>query len=130
MSDKTIADKMFLRTAKSMLILNGNVHPGMVSQMPPELIRNDQTKGNDKVDVVLLFALNRHELEQAFPTAKERLGDKGSLWVAYLKQTASKATDINRDSINAYAKENGITGVAMISIDGDWSALRMKRIEV
>ena len=130
MSDKTIADKMFLRTAKSMLILNGNVHPGMVSQMPPELIRNDQTKGNDKVDVVLLFALNRHELEQAFPTAKERLGDKGSLWVAYLKQTASKATDINRDSINAYAKENGITGVAMISIDGDWSALRMKRIEI
>jgi hypothetical protein len=130
MSEKTIADKMFLRNAKSMLILNGNVHPGMVSQMPPELIKNDQNMGNDKVDVVLLFALNRKELEQAFPTAKERLGEKGSLWVAYLKQTASKATDINRDSINAYAKENGITGVAMISIDGDWSALRMKRIEV
>ena len=125
MSEKTIADKMFLRTAKSMLILNGNVHPGMVSQMPASLIKPDQ----DKVDVVLLFAMNRKELEQYFPIAKERLGDKGSLWVAYLKQTASKATDINRDSINAYAKENGITGVAMISIDGDWSGLRMKRIE-
>jgi hypothetical protein len=98
----------------------------MVAQMPPDLIKNDE----NKVDVVLLFALNRKELEQAFPTAKARMGEKGSLWVAYLKQTASKATDINRDSINAYAKENGITGVAMISIDGDWSALRMKRIEV
>jgi hypothetical protein len=130
MSEKTIADKMFLRTAKSMLILNGNVHPGMVSQMPPALVKNDQNIGNDKVDVVLLFAMNRKELEQYFPIAKERLGDKGSLWVAYLKQTASKATDINRDSINDYAKENGITGVAMISIDGDWSALRMKRIEL
>ena len=130
MSEKTIADKMFLRTAKSMLILNGNVHPGMVSQMPSSLIKNDQSMGNDRVDVVLLFAMNRKELEQYFPIAKERLGDKGSLWVAYLKQTASKATDINRDSINAYAKENGITGVAMISIDGDWSALRMKRIEL
>ena len=126
MSEKTIADKMFLRTAKSMLILNGTVHPGMVAQMPPELIRNDQ----DKVDVVLMFAMNRKELEQYFPIARERLGDKGSLWIAYLKQTASKATDINRDSINAYAKENGITGVAMISIDGDWSGLRMKRLEV
>jgi len=130
MSEKTIADKMFLRTAKSMLVLNGNVHPGMVSQMPAHLIKNDQNMSNDKVDVVLLFAMNRKELEQYFPIAKERMGDKGSLWVAYLKQTASKATDINRDSINAYAKENGITGVAMISIDGDWSALRMKRIEV
>jgi len=128
MSEKTIADKMFLRTAKSMLILNGGVHPGMVAQMPPNLIKNDQGKADDRVDVVLLFAMNRKELEQYFPTAKERMGDKGSLWVAYLKQTASKATDINRDSINAYAKENGITGVAMISIDGDWSALRMKRI--
>jgi hypothetical protein len=98
----------------------------MVSQMPADLIKNDQ----DQVDVVLLFAMNRKELEQYFPAAKERLGEKGSLWVAYLKQTASKATDINRDSINAYAKENGITGVAMISIDGDWSALRMKRIEI
>ena len=126
MSDKTIADKMFLRTAKSMLILNGTVHPGMVAQMPAQLLKTDQ----DKVDVVLLFAMNRKELEQYFPVAKERLGDKGSLWVAYLKKTASKATDINRDSINAYAKENGITGVAMISIDGDWSALRMKRLEV
>ena len=126
MSEKSVTDKMFLRNAKSMLILNGNVHPGMVSQMPPELIKNDQ----DKVDVVLLFAMNRKELEQYFPMAKERLGDKGSLWIAYLKQTASKATDINRDSINAYAKENDITGVAMISIDGDWSALRCKRIEV
>jgi hypothetical protein len=94
--------------------------------MPPELIKSDQAR----VDVVLLFAMNRKDLEEYFPMAKERLGDKGSLWVAYLKQTAAKATDINRDSINAYVKENGITGVAMISIDGDWSALRCKRIEV
>ena len=124
MSEKTIADKMFLKTAKSIVILNGNVHPGLVSQMPANLVKPDQ----DRADVVLMFALNRKELEQFFPIAKERMGDKGSLWVAYLKQTASKATDINRDSINDYAKENGITGVAMISIDGDWSALRMKRI--
>ncbi|MBW8900516.1 MAG: DUF3052 family protein [Massilia sp.] len=126
MSEKTIADKMFLKTAKSIVILNGNVHPGLVSQMPANLVKPDQ----DRADVVLMFALNRKELEQYFPIAKQRMGDKGSLWVAYLKQTASKATDINRDSINDYAKENGITGVAMISIDGDWSALRMKRIEL
>ena len=62
--------------------------------------------------------------------AKEALNEKGSLWIAYLKQTASKATDINRDSINDYLKENGITAVAMISIDLDWSGLRAKRIEV
>jgi hypothetical protein len=74
--------------------------------------------------------MNRKELEELFPLAKQRLGDKGSLWIAYLKQTASKATDINRDTIHDYVQQNGITAVAMISIDGDWSALRCKRIEV
>jgi hypothetical protein len=125
MNEKTVADKMFLRTAKSMKILNGGVNPGVVSQMPTNL-----QVDNGPADVVLLFAMNRKELEQYLPAAKESLGEKGSLWVAYLKQTASKATDINRDSINAYLKENGITAVAMISIDGDWSGLRAKRIEV
>jgi hypothetical protein len=128
MSEKTVADKMFLKNAKSMAILNGKAHPGVVAQMPAELVRNEQDQ--DPADVVLMFAMNRKELEELFPLAKQRLGDKGSLWIAYLKQTASKATDINRDTINDYAKENGITGVAMISIDGDWSGLRCKRIEV
>lgn len=126
MSEKTIADKMFLRNAKSMVILNGAAHPAVVAQMPPELIKENSEAA---ADVVMMFSMNRKDLERDLPAAKAKLGSKGSLWVAYLKQTASKATDINRDSINAYLKENGITGVAMISIDGDWSALRAKRIE-
>jgi len=117
---------MFLRNAKSMLIINGGVHPTVVSQFPQDLIK----EGDGPFDVILMFCMNRKDLEQYLPTAKERLGDKGSLWIAYLKQTASKATDINRDSINDYLKENGITAVAMISIDGDWSAMRAKRIEL
>jgi hypothetical protein len=124
MSEKTVADKMFLKNAKSMAVLNGAAHPGVVAQLPAQLIEN----ANGPADVVLMFALNQKDLERYLPEAKERLGEKGSLWIAYLKQTASKATDINRDSINAYAKERGITGVAMISIDGDWSALRLKRL--
>jgi hypothetical protein len=125
MNEKTVADKMFLRNAKSMVILNGAAHPAVVAQMPAELVKDAE----GPADVVMMFSMNRKDLERDLPTAKERLGDKGSLWVAYLKQTASKATDINRDTINDYLKENGITGVAMISIDGDWSALRAKRIE-
>ena len=124
MSDKTIADKMFLMNAKSIAILNGAVHPTVVAQLPQQLI----DEGDGPADVVLMFALNQKELDKYLPLAKERLNDRGSLWIAYLKGTASKATDINRDTINAYAKERGVTGVAMISIDGDWSALRLKRL--
>ncbi|MDB5920630.1 MAG: hypothetical protein JWR40_4864 [Massilia sp.] len=124
MSEKTAADKMFLKNAKSIAVLNGAAHPGVVSQLPAALIDT----GSGPADVVLMFALNQKELEHYLPLAQERLGEKGSLWIGYLKQTASKATDINRDTINAHAKDRGITAVAIISLDGDWSALRLKRM--
>ena len=124
MSDKTIADKMFLKNAKSMLVINGKANPALVAQLPAELIDENAAT----VDVVLLPALNQAELAQHLPQALARLNEKGSLWIAYLKQSASKATDIHRDTINAYAQEHGATAVAMISVDLDWSALRLKRM--
>lgn len=125
MGDKTIADKMYLKTAKSLAVLNGAVHPGMVAQLPQDML----VEGETRADVVLIFALNQKELDRWWPAGLERLGDKGSLWVAFLKQSAPKATDINRDAIFAYAKERGVTGVALISMDADWSAVRLKRLE-
>jgi hypothetical protein len=126
MSDKTIADKMYLKTVKSLAVLNGAVHPGIVAQLPPELMR----EGDEPADVVLLFALNRQELDQWFAAALARLGEKGSLWIAYLKHSAPKATDLDRDAIYAYGKERGVTGVALISMDADWSAVRLKRLQL
>ena len=125
MTDKTVADKMFLRNVKSIAVLNGAAHPGMVAQLPQDLI----DEGDDAADVVVLIAMNQKQLDQFLPTAKERLGEKGSLWIVYMKQSAPKATDINRDTINATAQQFGITAVAIISVDADWSALRLKRLE-
>jgi hypothetical protein len=124
MSEKTIADKMYLKNAKSIAVLNAGAHPAAAAHMPPELIVGD----DEPADVVLMFALNRAELLQWFPQALARLGDKGALWIAYMKQSAPKATDIHRDSISAYAKEQGASAVAIISLDADWSALRLKRL--
>jgi hypothetical protein len=124
MSDKTIAEKMYLRTAKSVAVFNRAAHPALVAQLPPELV----SEGDEPADVVLILALNQKDLDQWFAPALARLGDKGSLWIAYLKHSAPKATDIDRDSIYAYAKERGVTGVALISVDADWSAVRLKRL--
>jgi hypothetical protein len=124
MSDKTIADKMYLKTAKTLAVFNSAVHPGLVAQLPQEMI----LQGEEPADVVLVLALNQKELDQWFDAALARLGEKGSLWIAYLKHSAPKATDIDRDSIYAYGKERGVTGVALISVDADWSAVRLKKL--
>jgi hypothetical protein len=51
------------------------------------------------------------------------------LWVSYFKGTAKTKTDINRDSLHAYARSIGLEGVSLISIDDDWSAMRFKSIQ-
>jgi hypothetical protein len=60
------------------------------------------------------------------PRLKGLMAPKGMLWVTYHKGTSKVKTDIHRDMINAYAHSIGLEGVAMISIDEDWSALRLK----
>jgi hypothetical protein len=59
---------------------------------------------------------------------KQLLNAKGLLWVTYPKGTSRIKADINRDSINDFAKSIGLQGVAMISVDDTWSALRLKVI--
>jgi hypothetical protein len=125
MNEKSIADRMYLKTAKSLAIFNGEVHPTLVAQLPQNLIE----AGKEQADVVLMFALNQDELEKLFPQALARLGETGSLWIAFLKPTAAKATDLTRDKVSDWVKERGVVAVANMSIDGDWSSLRVKRID-
>ncbi len=95
-----------------------------MTQLPADLMADPDGKS----DVVLMFAQNQRQLAEFLPLALERLGETGSLWIAFLKQSASKATDIDRASITNYAHDFGVTVVAMISVDYDWSALRLKRM--
>ena len=126
MSDKTLADKMYLKTAKALVVFNTAANPAAVEQLPQELISS--ADGDSEADVVLLFAFNHADLDTWWAPALARLGEKGSLWIAFLKQSAPKATELNRDVIYHYARERGVTGVALISMDADWSAVRLKRI--
>ena len=124
MREKTIADKMYLKSAKSLAVFNGAANPSIVAQLPPELL----DEGEGASDVVLVFALNKVELEKYLAPALARLGEKGSLWVAYLKQSAPKATDLDRESVEAFVSGHGATSVALISVDADWSGLRFKQL--
>ncbi|HEY4673895.1 MAG TPA: hypothetical protein VIH03_06995 [Nitrososphaerales archaeon] len=54
------------------------------------------------------------------------LNQNGVLWVTYRKGSSKIKSDINRDSIYEYALSVGLQGVAMIVVDENWSALRMK----
>ena len=127
MSDKSIAQKLFIKPGNRYLLVNPP--KGYMTQLGelPEaaIILSDSSC---LVEVIQVFVANRAELEAQLPRLRELLAQKGMIWVTYHKGTSRVNTDINRDTINAYAHSIGLEGVAMISIDDDWSAIRLKLI--
>ena len=127
MSDKSIAQKLFIKPTNKVLLVNPPAgYLAQMDELPAETILLSDT--SCLVEVIQIFVVNRAELEAQLPRLKELLAPKGKMWVTYHKSTSKVKTDINRDTINAYAHSIGLEGVAMISIDEDWSALRLKLI--
>jgi hypothetical protein len=127
MSEKTIAEKLLIKGDYKVLFINPP--EGYISQLGSlaegvTVLKNPVSP----VNLIQLFVTSRKELQAHLPGLKNRLAPGGLLWVTYPKGTSKVKADINRDSINAYAKSLGLIGVAMISIDDTWSALRLKPV--
>ena len=116
MADKTNAQKLLIKEGYQVLFL----HPPqnndeLLGPLPQgvEVVKGMETP----VNLILAYIVDRKELEKHLVQLKGLLKPKGLLWIAYYKGTSKTKTDINRDSINAYAQTYGLQGVAMISMD-------------
>ncbi len=132
MPEKNAAQKLLIKPGQRLRFINPPVnHAILLGELPEQVSILDDTAGADALipaDVIVLFANGRTDLETLLPGLRTALNPDGKLWVAYHKGTSRIKTDINRDSINVYARTIGMQGVAMISLDDDWSALRLKMI--
>jgi hypothetical protein len=128
MSDKSIAQKLSIKLDNKFLLVDPpDGYLAKLGEMPKGVIILSDS--SCLVEAIQVFVVNRAELESQLPRLKQLLAPRGMLWVTYHKGTSKVKTDINRDSINAYASSLGLQGVAMISIDDDWSALRLKHVQ-
>ena len=124
MADKTVTEKMHVKNATALAVLNaGSEHAALLDALPAERM----AQAGAPADWMLLLARSRAELEQHLPQAQARLAPGGALWVAYIKGGTKAGSDIDRDSIRAHAQTLGLDSVAMIAIDTRWSALRLKQ---
>ncbi|OEZ93870.1 hypothetical protein JAB8_00190 [Janthinobacterium sp. HH106] len=124
MPDKTVTEKMVVKNARALAVLNdGGEHAALLAQLPAER----RVSEGENADWLLLFARSRAELEQFLPAAQARLAPGGAVWVAYRKGGIKAGSDIHRDDIRLYAQATGLDSVAMIAIDSEWSALRLKQ---
>jgi predicted CoA-binding protein len=125
MTEKTPAQKLLIKEGYSVLLINPpNDYRTLLGEFSGCSLYINQ--GSDKPDVIVVFLENRSELEGKLPEIKPLLKPKTLLWLCYHKGTSKIKTDINRDTINAYCMTKGLQGIAMISINDDWSSLRAK----
>lgn len=126
MSDKTVAEKLHIKAGKSVTFFNP---PENNEELLGGLDQDISISEGDPADILLAYIEDREQLERNLLALKASIKDDGALWIAYHKGTSEVDTDINRDSIAKYARENGLKGVAMISINDNWSALRLKIVD-
>jgi hypothetical protein len=130
MAEKSVAEKLMIKPSRRVRIINppeNNLR--LIGELPEGAVLLDETAQVEDIlpaDIIILFANHADELSALLPGARTALAPGGMVWVAYHKGTSRIKTDINRDIIAAYANTVGMQAVAMIAIDGDWSALRLK----
>ncbi len=125
MPDKSVAEKLLIKDGYRIAIVNPPAgYLNTMGKLPEKVTRADVKDGD--LDFIQSFVTSRKDLEASLATLKAALKSNGLLWVTYPKGTSKTKTDINRDTINAYAQTIGLQGVAMVSVDDTWSALRLK----
>jgi hypothetical protein len=108
--------------------------PVLLFQAPPELkgLSKDfgvpvHTAPKGEYPFVLGFVKSIAEGEKTAKVLKKALAEGAVVWVAYPKGTSKKyKSDYNRDTGNALMEKHGWTGVSLISLNEDWSAMRFK----
>ncbi|MHA2008923.1 MAG: DUF3052 family protein [Promethearchaeota archaeon] len=128
MSQKSVAQKLFIKEGYKIILINP---PENYNEILGDLPNNVSllSESEEPVDFIQIFIKNRKELEGILPKIKPKLKSDGKLWVSYLKGTSKIKTDINRDIIWEYAQTLGLKAVSMISINKDWSSMRLKIVE-
>jgi hypothetical protein len=125
MSDKSIVEKLLVRKGDQVLLIDPPAgYMARIGALPKDAALVAETQG--KVDVIQVFVKNQADLEQKLPGLKERLAPGGRLWVAYPKGATKTKSDVNRDTIRAYAQTLGMEGVAIFAVDEVWASVRLR----
>lgn len=124
-STKSIPEKLQIKSGRSVIFINKPAaYDKTMGRLPVGVEIADNA--SKSIDVIQIFADSKKQLEKELPKWKKVVAAKGMIWVTYPKGTSKIETDINRDIIAAYAETIGLEGVAIVAIDEDWSALRLK----
>lgn len=120
-----VARKLRLGAGQRLLVIEAP--PTIEALLGPLPAGASFTFADPSPDVTLLFAADRASLERHLPEAARRAAGDRMLWVAYPKRGGAAASDLDRDGLAAATERlAALTGVALVSLDDTWSAMRLR----
>jgi hypothetical protein len=90
--------------------------------LPPGVVLRRQARGS--LDVIVMFATRRAELERRFGTLAGALESAGRLWVAWPKKAAAVRTDLTFEIVQRIGLETGLVDNKSASIDAIFQGLQ------
>ncbi|WP_036746893.1 YdeI/OmpD-associated family protein [Paenibacillus sp. UNC451MF] len=123
--DNDLVKKLRMQSGQRVLIMNApDGFIERVTPLPDQAKLDQQPSG--EYDFVQLFITSVDELNALGPDAIKAVKQDGLLWISYPKKSSKIKTDLNRDSGWDIINEAGFEGIALISIDATWSAMRFR----
>jgi hypothetical protein len=128
MASSSLAKKLQLKAGQRVVILNAP--PGYLDEIAPLPEGVEYAAGPEgSFDFVQVFVKNIEDLERLLPIAMGAVKHDALLWIAYPKGGAKAGTDLNRDILWNAVSPQGLSGVALVSLNDVWSAMRFRPSE-
>ena len=124
--------KMRLKPGYKILFLNTPADlVWLLEQLPPkvQVFKSLETIEDQKINFIALFSIKKVILEQEIIKLKNSITQDTVVWVCYPKAKALE-TDLNRDILRDLLLEYNLKAVSLVSINGTWSALRVKLVDI
>jgi hypothetical protein len=122
-SDKTVAQKARVKPGTTIAVINRV--PGVVESLG--LPKDVAFVKPADAQLVFLFVHTRAELETRMPPAVAALRLASVIWVFFRKGSRDAGLDMNRDTVWAVAEKLDMRPLGLVSINGTWSAFRLRR---
>jgi len=76
-------------------------------------------------DLIHIFTNQSNYLEKTLVQYKSQIVQNGMIWVSWHKKSSKKQEEVNEDLIRDTALALGLVDVKVVSINQDWSALKL-----
>jgi hypothetical protein len=120
-----LAKKLLIKPGDTIAPLNApRDYRQLLGELPEgaEIVARAPSSG---ASLVHLFVTTMAELQTQLPRAQQAMAKGGGIWVSWQKKTSAKNSDVTRDTIMNFAPSLGLDSVRAVSIDDEWSALKL-----